>query len=138
MISRKSKRIKSFIAMDILELAKQMEKAGEDVISLSIGEPDFPPPESAKKACIQAIEDGVTKYTHSQGLIELREEICIHYKKKYGVKLGFMSLFAKGVLYALKAWPTVNCRLEGNDIVAMEQEASHFIALLETYQGRIV
>lgn len=71
--------------MDILELANQMQKAGEDVISLSIGEPDFPPPESAKRACIKAIEDGVTKYTHSQGLIELREEICIHYKKKYGV-----------------------------------------------------
>lgn len=73
--------------MDILELANQMQKSGEDVISLSIGEPDFPPPESAKKACIQAIEEGITKYTHSQGLLELREEICNHYKKKYGVKI---------------------------------------------------
>jgi len=87
MVSRKSKKIKSFLAMDILELAGQMREAGEDVISLSIGEPDFPPPESAKKACIEAIENDLTKYTHSQGLIELREEICLHYKRQYGVKV---------------------------------------------------
>lgn len=66
----------------------KMRAAGEDVISLSIGEPDFPPPECAKKACIEAIKQDNTKYTHSQGLIELREEICTHYKKQYGVKVN--------------------------------------------------
>ncbi len=74
--------------MDILEEIGQMRKAGEDVISLSIGEPDFPPPECAKKACVEAIESGHTKYTHSQGLIELREEICTHYKRQYGVQVN--------------------------------------------------
>ena len=73
--------------MDILEEIGHMRKNGEDVISLSIGEPDFPPPECVKEACIEAIQKDISKYTHSQGLIELREEICKHYLKKYSVKV---------------------------------------------------
>ncbi len=74
--------------MDILELSEKMRNAGEDVISLSIGEPDFPPPDCAKLACIEALQKDNTKYTHSQGLLELREEIALHYHKKYGVNIS--------------------------------------------------
>lgn len=73
--------------MDVLEKIGEMERRGEDVISLSIGEPDFPPPDCVKEACIEAIGQDVTKYTHSQGLIELREAIAEHYLKRYGVKI---------------------------------------------------
>jgi len=73
--------------MDILEAEGLMEKAGEDVISLSIGEPDFPPPECVKKACLEALEEDFTKYTHSQGLIGLREAIAEHYLSRYRVKV---------------------------------------------------
>ncbi len=85
--SRRSEKIKSFIAMDILEEIGRMRSLGEEVISLSIGEPDFPPPDCVKKASIEALEQDFTKYTHSQGLIELREEICHHYQKKYRVRV---------------------------------------------------
>lgn len=86
-ISKRASQIKSFIAMDILERAGQMEAAGEDVISLSIGEPDFPPPECAKRACIEALNQDFTKYTHSQGLPELREAIAHHYLERYQAKV---------------------------------------------------
>jgi (5-formylfuran-3-yl)methyl phosphate transaminase len=86
-VSKKSQRIKSFIAMDVMERAGEMQKAGEDVISLSLGEPDFPPPECVKRACIEAIEGNFTKYTHSQGMIELREAIAEHYGARYGVRV---------------------------------------------------
>ncbi len=85
--SKRAQNIKSFIAMDILEKAQAMQQAGEDVISLSIGEPDLPPPACAKKACHEALEKDFTKYTHSQGLVELREAIVDHYQKDYGVKI---------------------------------------------------
>lgn len=71
--------------MDILEAAQRLEQEGHDVISFSLGEPNFDPPECVREACIRAIKEKKTRYTHSQGLIELREAIAEHYKKQYGV-----------------------------------------------------
>lgn len=71
--------------MDILERSQALELQGRSIIPFSLGEPDFDPPECVKEACIRAIRENRTKYTHSQGLLELREEICEHYLLKYGV-----------------------------------------------------
>lgn len=59
----------------------EMLKAGEDVIKLTAGEPDFPTPEPIIKAAIIAMENGKTKYTDSTGIIELREGIANKLKK---------------------------------------------------------
>ncbi|NLK00074.1 MAG: pyridoxal phosphate-dependent aminotransferase [Clostridia bacterium] len=71
--------------MDVLEKAKEMEKMGEDIIHLEIGEPDFDTPEPIKEAAAKAMGEGHTHYTHSQGLLELREEICRYYHENYDV-----------------------------------------------------
>jgi aspartate/methionine/tyrosine aminotransferase len=70
--------------MDILERAKELERAGEHVIHLEIGEPDFDTPEVIKEAAYRAMAAGETQYTHSQGLPELREALSQHYGEKYG------------------------------------------------------
>ncbi|WP_026559902.1 aminotransferase A [Bacillus sp. J37] len=57
----------------------------EDVISLTIGQPDFPTPEHVKAAGMKAIEDNFTTYTHNAGLIELREAASQFVNKKYGL-----------------------------------------------------
>lgn len=86
--SKKAQQIKSFIAMDIIELAEAMEReGGGSVISFALGEPDFDAPECVKEACMKAIRENKTKYTHSQGLVELREEIAKHYYEKYSVSV---------------------------------------------------
>ncbi len=87
-LSNKSKKLSSFIAMDVLEEGQSLAKKGHDVISLSVGEPDFPAPQVVKQATIRAIQHDITKYTHSLGMPELREAICRHYKKRYGVKIS--------------------------------------------------
>lgn len=71
--------------MDILEASQELERKGAAVIPFSLGEPDFPAPKVVEDACVEAIRNHHTKYTHSQGLIGLREAICEHYKQKYGV-----------------------------------------------------
>jgi aspartate/methionine/tyrosine aminotransferase len=86
-ISRRAREITPFLVMDILERAKELERRGEHVIHLEIGEPDFPTPEVVKDAAYRAMAAGETQYTHSQGLIELREALCRHYLEKYGVNL---------------------------------------------------
>lgn len=87
MISERSKNIPPFIVMDVLEKAKELEKKGENIIHLEIGEPDFETPKKIKQAAIKALEGGETHYTHSLGIIELREAIAKHYKKRYKVNV---------------------------------------------------
>ena len=58
----------------------------DDVISLSIGEPDFVTPRHIREAAVASIEDGRTKYTSNYGLIELRQEIAADLLRQYGVE----------------------------------------------------
>ena len=88
MITCRAKDIPPFIVMDILERAQEMERSGRDVIHLEIGEPDFDTPEVVKEAGRQAITDGHTHYTHSLGIMELREAIAEDYHKRYGVTVS--------------------------------------------------
>lgn len=74
--------------MDVMERAFELEKAGVDIVHLELGEPDFETPEVIKQAGIQAIRDGKTHYTHSLGLLELREEISKKICGRYGVTIS--------------------------------------------------
>ena len=57
----------------------------DDVISLGVGEPDFPTPWEIRKAGILSLESGRTRYTSNRGLEQLRGEICAYVKRKYGL-----------------------------------------------------
>ncbi len=85
MISSKVRDVKSFMVMDVMARAEELEKAGERVIHLEVGEPDFDTPEAVRKSAIEAIASGKTHYTHAMGIGELRAEICAHYRREYGV-----------------------------------------------------
>ncbi len=52
-----------------------------------------------------------------KAVIDLRRQYKEAFQKKYGIKLGFMSFFSKAVCTALKEWPAVNARIEGDEIV---------------------
>ncbi|MFC3885895.1 aminotransferase class I/II-fold pyridoxal phosphate-dependent enzyme [Bacillus songklensis] len=56
-----------------------------DVISLTIGQPDFPTPNHIKEAGKLAIDQNMTSYAHTAGLIELREAAAIYFSSKYGL-----------------------------------------------------
>ena len=86
-VSTRSKEITSFIVMDVLERAHELEKEGRDIIHLEVGEPDFPTPAAVSEAAIDAIKREETHYTHSLGLLKLRETICEYYFNKYGVNI---------------------------------------------------
>jgi aminotransferase len=57
----------------------------DDVISLGVGEPDFQTPWSVRKAGIESLQKGKTKYTSNWGLIELRKEISTYLNRKYSL-----------------------------------------------------
>ena len=85
MIAARAKSIAPFLVMDILEAAQRLERAGRRVVHLEIGEPDFDAPDCVKAAADRALAENRTHYTHSQGIIELREAICEHHQARYGV-----------------------------------------------------
>jgi aspartate/methionine/tyrosine aminotransferase len=86
-ISKRALQVKPFLAMEIMERAKALESAGRDIIYLCLGEPDFDTPPVILAETRQALAEGATSYTHSQGLLELRQEICRHYQGHYGVSI---------------------------------------------------
>lgn len=87
MISKKSSKIAPFIVMEVMERAAEMERRGENIIHLEVGEPDFDTPQCIKDAAAKAIKEGKTHYTHSLGLRELREAIAEYYQHHYGVTI---------------------------------------------------
>ena len=87
MVSRRTREMTSFIVMDVLERAQELERKGVRIIHLEVGEPDFDTPDCVKEAACKALEDGFTHYTHSLGLYELREAICEYHQKHYQVSV---------------------------------------------------
>ena len=84
-VSPRIGRLEPFLAMEIMERAFELEAAGNSVIHLEIGEPDFPPPPVVVEACERALRAGETHYTDSRGLMALREAIAGDYARRFGV-----------------------------------------------------
>jgi len=87
-IAKRASLVSPFLAMEVMERAKEMEATGRrEIIYLCLGEPDFDTPPAILAATGQALAEGATCYTHSLGLLELRQEICRHYLENYGVEV---------------------------------------------------
>ncbi|SMG02167.1 Aspartate aminotransferase [Burkholderia singularis] len=79
--------IEPFYVMEIVKEAAALERAGRDIIHMSIGEPDFTAPEPVVEAAAAALRRGVTQYTSALGIAPLREAIAAHYARAYGLAI---------------------------------------------------
>lgn len=75
-------RIEESASFSVLGKAKELEKSGEKIFHLEIGEPDFTPPEESINSLIESLKRGETHYTTAQGIPELRREI-VKYEKRF-------------------------------------------------------
>ena len=80
-INEKIKAVKPSGIRKFFDIASEMD----NVISLSIGEPDFKTPWHIREEGINSLRLGNTRYTSNKGLTELREEICGYYKRRFNV-----------------------------------------------------
>ena len=85
MLSKRLDNIMPSVTVAISSKVKEMQAKGIDVISLSIGEPDFNVPEKAKEYGKKSLDDNKTKYDFVAGIPELREEICKKLKRENGL-----------------------------------------------------
>ena len=81
-ISDSLKRIKPSPTIAVTQKARELRAAGKDVIGLGAGEPDFDTPDNIKKAAIDAIQSGDTKYTAVDGTKDLKEAIVKKFKRE--------------------------------------------------------
>ena len=81
-VSNSLKRIKPSPTIAVSQKARELKAAGKDVIGLGAGEPDFDTPENIKKAAIEAINRGDTKYTAVDGTPVLKKAIVKKFKRE--------------------------------------------------------
>lgn len=81
MLSRKLDNLGESATIRMSQKARDLKNKGHDVISLTLGEPDFDTPQYIKDAAAQALQDGYTKYTPVPGLVEYREAISRKFKR---------------------------------------------------------
>ncbi len=102
-VNRRIKDIVGSTTLAITARAKELQTQGRDVVSFGAGEPDFDTPDFIKKAAIEAMNKGFTKYTPSTGTLELREAIAQKFLKdnnlKYSPNQIVVSCGAKHALY---------------------------------------
>lgn len=102
-ISRRAASIQPSPTLAIAAKAKAMAAAGADVVSLGAGEPDMDTPAHVKRAGIEAIESGFTRYTATAGIPELRRAIAAKFERENGLRYAeneiIASVGAKHSLY---------------------------------------
>ncbi|MGH7275599.1 MAG: pyridoxal phosphate-dependent aminotransferase [Candidatus Rokuibacteriota bacterium] len=86
--ARRIQDIEPFLAVEMGERAQALERSGVDVVHLEFGEPDFEAPAVIREAVETALRNGRARYTHSLGILPLREAIAGHYAKTYGVTVS--------------------------------------------------
>lgn len=74
-------RVQPSATVAITQKAREMARAGQDIIALSAGEPDFDTPQNVKDAAVAAIAAGKTKYTNIDGIPELKEAVAAKFRR---------------------------------------------------------
>lgn len=102
-LSQRVQRIQPSATLAIADKARVLKESGRDIISLSTGEPDFDTPEHIKKAAIESINKGASKYTAVDGISELKQAIIKKFQKDNGLDYTsgeiLVSCGAKHTLY---------------------------------------
>lgn len=105
-LSKRAMQLEPSVTLAAAAKAKQLKSEGYDVLSLTVGEPDFPTPENIREAAVTAIRSGEASfYTQAAGIPELRRAVVDYMKAYYGLDYGIEETIvtdgAKFALYAL-------------------------------------
>ncbi|RLG27568.1 pyridoxal phosphate-dependent aminotransferase, partial [Methanosarcinales archaeon] len=87
MVSKRVRSVSESATMRIAGLASELQRKGVDVISFSLGEPDFITPPHICEAAKDALDAGETHYTPSAGIPELREEIALKLQRENNLQV---------------------------------------------------
>jgi aspartate aminotransferase len=90
--------------LKLTALTKKLIKEGKDIVNFAAGEPDFDTPDFIKQRAKKALDEGLTKYTPSAGILSLREEIAKKLSTENNIPVGSNNIIVTvGAKYALFA-----------------------------------
>lgn len=136
--STRALHVEPFHAMAFAERAAALERAGHDVITLSLGEPDFGAPPAVRAAMREVMDGRPLTYTRALGLPALREAIAGFYRHRQGVDIDperilVTSGASSGLLLVLAA--TIN---PGDDVLLADPSYPCNRAMVDAFGGRLV
>ena len=105
-VAQRLSAVKPSATVAVAQRARELKAEGIDVLSFSVGEPDFDTPAYIREAAKKAIDAGATRYTAARGIVELRQAICeASAKRRAGVTYDpsevVVSVGAKHTLFNL-------------------------------------
>ncbi len=117
-VAQRLSAVKPSATVAVAQRARELKAQGIDVLSFSVGEPDFDTPEFIRDAAKEAIDEGATRYTTARGIVPLREAVCeASAKRRPGVEYTpaevVVSVGAKHTLFNL----SVALYDEGDEVI---------------------
>ena len=143
MIAERIARVKESGTMKMKELAGQKKAEGKEIISFSVGEPDFDTPKHIVEAAKKALDEGKTRYLNAAGLPELREAIAKASKANNAIPCDASNVMVTPTKHAMfeTIMATVN---EGEEVIMptaalarIEFRVDSWSEALESRQGRL-
>jgi aspartate aminotransferase len=117
------------------QMARDLAAKGHNVISLSLGEPDFDTPAHIKEAAKKALDDGYTKYTPVPGLVELRKAIQTKFKRDNGLDFELNQIVVSNGAKQSIANICLSLLNEGDEVIILAPYWVSYSAIVELAGG---
>lgn len=132
-------RVKPSVILSVVDRVKELRSAGEDVISLSGGEPDFVTPDHIRQYAKQALDEGYTHYPEVAGLSELREAIAKKLQRDNNIYANpkneiLVTVGGKEAIFVLMM-TTVN---PGDEVIVTDPGWVSYVPCIELAGGKVV
>lgn len=134
-LSQRVMKMEESATLRMTQLARNLKAQGHDVISLSIGEPDFDTPDHIKEAAKKALDEGYTKYTPVPGLVELREAIRTKFKRDNGLDFGLDQIVVSNGAKQTIANLCLSLLDPGDEVVILAPYWVSYSAIVELAEG---
>lgn len=134
-LSQRVMKMEESATLKMTQLARNLAAQGHNVISLSIGEPDFDTPDHIKEAAKKALDEGYTKYTPVNGLMELREAICTKFKRDNGLEFKPNQIVVSNGAKQTIANLCLALLDEGDEVVILAPYWVSYSAIVELAEG---
>ena len=130
-------RVKESGTVRITDAVNKLRREGREVISFSVGEPDFDTPEPARAALKKAVDDGHTHYVSAWGIPELREAIAEKSQKENGIPARAQNVLVtpakQAIFYAILALVE-----KGDEVIIPDPAWVSYEPIIELAGGKVV
>jgi aspartate aminotransferase len=137
-LAKRTTKVTGSKTLSVTAKANELKAKGEDIVVLTVGEPDFPTPDYIKKAGIKAINDNFTKYTAEGGIIELKKAVVKKYSDDFGVEITPKNVIcSNGAKHALANVIMAICE-KGDEVIIPQPAWVSYPELVRLADAKVV